>query len=122
MLMMAATIGIFALCGWYKITEFSFRGNNPGFPDKVEKNFILHDSHAKRQRYELHGLQDVNAFIWNIYFDIRHKLVLELFGRSLGELSDAEISVITGAVPMNVCEAEPECASTPAIKGLTGAT
>ena len=67
------------------------------------------------------GYQDVNAFIWNIYFDIRHKLTLELFGRPLGELSDAEISVITGAVPMNVCEAEPECASAPAIKDLTGA-
>ena len=45
--------------------------------------------------------------ITTAYTELREELSAEVFGKSLAELSDAEMQVIYQAVPMNICEAEP---------------
>ena len=46
--------------------------------------------------------------ITTAYTELREELSAEVFGKSLAELSDAEMQVIYQAVPMNVSEAEPK--------------
>ena len=48
--------------------------------------------------------------ITTAYNEIREELSAEVFGKTLAELSDAEMQVVYQAVPMNVSEAEPKVA------------
>lgn len=46
--------------------------------------------------------------ITTAYLELREEVSVEIFGKPLAELSDAEMQVIYQAVPMNVSEAEPK--------------
>ena len=95
--------------------------NDPKLPSKIQKEFTLPDGTTfnypvsqaviltqNDRGTSFKGYQEINQFIREIYFDIRNDLALELFGRSLGNLSDAEMAVLVAAVPMNVVEATPK--------------
>ena len=45
--------------------------------------------------------------ITTAYLELREEVSVEIFGKPLAELSDAEMQVVYQAVPMNVSEAEP---------------
>ena len=95
--------------------------NDPKLPSKIQKEFTLPDGTTfnypvsqaviltqNDRGTSFKGYQEINQFIREIYFDIRNDLALELFGRSLGNLSDSEMAVVVAAVPMNVVEATPK--------------
>ena len=95
--------------------------NNPKLPSKTEEEFTLPDGTTfnypvsqaviltqNDRGTSFKGYQEINQFIREIYLDIRNDLALELFGRSLGNLSDSEMAVLVAAVPMNVVEATPK--------------
>ena len=95
--------------------------NNPDCPGKTIKEFTLPDGRIitypvsqamilmqNDRGTSFKGYQAVNAFVQKAYSELRNDLAAELFGRSLAELSDEEMSIIRQAIPMNVCEAEPK--------------
>lgn len=95
--------------------------NNPDCPGKTIKEFTLPDGRIitypvsqamilmqNDRGTSFEGYQAVNAFVQKAYWELRNDLAAELFGRSLAELSDEEMSIIRQAIPMNVCEAEPK--------------
>ena len=95
--------------------------NDPKLPSKTEEEFTLPDGTTfnypvsqaviltqNDRGTSFKGYQEINQFIREIYLDIRNDLALELFGRSLGNLSDSEMAVLVAAVPMNVVEATPK--------------
>ena len=95
--------------------------NDPKLPSKIQKEFTLPDGTTfnypvsqaviltqNDRGTSFKGYQEINQFIREIYFDIRNDLALELFGRSLDNLSDSEMAVLIAAVPMNVVEATPK--------------
>ena len=95
--------------------------NDPKLPSKIQKEFTLPDGTTfnypvsqaviltqNDRGTSFKGYQEINQFIREIFFDIRNDLALELFGRSLGNLSDSEMAVLVAAVPMNVVEATPK--------------
>ncbi len=95
--------------------------NNPDCPGKTIKKFTLPDGRIitypvsqamilmqNDRGTSFEGYQAVNAFVQKAYWELRNDLAAELFGRSLAELSDEEMSIIRQAIPMNVCEAEPK--------------
>lgn len=54
------------------------------------------------------GYQAVNQFVQRVYRELRNDLAEELFGRSLAELSEVEMTIIREAIPTNIREAEPK--------------
>ena len=95
--------------------------NAPKLPSKIEKEFTLPDGRTfiypvsqaviltqNDRGTSFKGYQELNQFIRDVYLDIRNDLALELFGRSLANLSDSEMAVLVAAVPMNVVEATPK--------------
>ena len=95
--------------------------NDPDSPDKTDKEFTLPDgriiSHPVSQAMILmqndrgtsfRGYQAVNKFVQRVYRELRNDLAEELFGRSLAELSEVEMTIIREAIPTNIREAEPK--------------
>jgi len=97
------------------------KDNNPDLPSKTNTEFTLPDGRTinypvsqamilmqNDRGTSFEGYQAANAFVQRVYRELRDDLAGELFGRPLAELSEAEMSIIRQAIPMNVCEAEPK--------------
>ena len=97
------------------------KDNDPDLPSKTNKEFTLPDGRTitypvsqamilmqNDRGTSFEGYQAANAFVQRVYRELRDDLSRELFGRPLAELSEAEMSIIRQAIPMNVCEAEPK--------------
>ena len=94
--------------------------NKITYPEYVTQEFTLPDGSSRQLRvsnamvslqtdrgtsYE--GYTKAMEFITAAYKELREELSSEVFGKTLANLSDAEMQVIYQAVPMNVSEAEP---------------
>ena len=94
--------------------------NKITYPEYVTQEFTLPDGSSRQLRvsnamvslqtdrgtsYE--GYTKAMECITAAYKELREELSSEVFGKTLANLSDAEMQVIYQAVPMNVSEAEP---------------
>ena len=94
--------------------------NKITYPEYVTQEFTLPDGSSRQLRvsnamvslqtdrgtsYE--GYTKAMESITAAYKELREELSSEVFGKTLANLSDAEMQVIYQAVPMNVSEAEP---------------
>ena len=101
--------------------------NKITYPEYVTQEFTLPDGSSRQLRvsnamvslqtdrgtsYE--GYTKAMESITAAYKELREELSSEVFGKTLANLSDAEMQVIYQAVPMNVSEAEPK--DVPAIR------